>query len=160
LKKPGSSAITFGRNQSCRRQRSSLHYHTLGTFEPITIGTIAIGIRLRDPQLCAQKKLVSENSLTAHNRFRLFGGSFGRRSLRSPISILFCFLHHHIPGTAEPITIDTIQTSIDRRGDWNPTAGSTTLRPEETCATSELELACEKSGPTSLSDIDITHLIL
>ncbi|KAG5446433.1 hypothetical protein CSKR_105419 [Clonorchis sinensis] len=69
-------------------------------------------------------------------------------------------LHHHIPGTSEPITIGTIQTTIDRRGDWNPTAGPTTLRPEETFATSELQLACEKSGPTSLSDIDLTHLIL
>ncbi|KER21021.1 hypothetical protein T265_15189, partial [Opisthorchis viverrini] len=42
--------------------------------------------------------------------------------------------------------------------DRNPTAGSTTLHPEETCVTSELELAYETSGPTSLSDIDVmTH---
>ncbi|KAG5454706.1 hypothetical protein CSKR_104920, partial [Clonorchis sinensis] len=68
-------------------------------------------------------------------------------------------LHYHIPGTPEPIKIGTIQTTIDRRGDWNPTAGSTTLRPKETCAVPELEQACKKSGPTSLSDIDVTYLI-
>ncbi|KER28151.1 hypothetical protein T265_04981 [Opisthorchis viverrini] len=76
-KEPGSSAIALhlARNQSCHRQRASLHYRT--------------------------------------------------------------------PGTSEPITTGTIQT-----------AGSTTLRPKETYATSGLELACEKSGPTSLFDID------
>ncbi|KAG5443303.1 hypothetical protein CSKR_109065 [Clonorchis sinensis] len=63
-------------------------------------------------------------------------------------------LHYHIPGTFEPTRTGTIQTTIDRRGDWNPTTGHTTLRPRETCATPELELDCEKSGPTSLSDID------
>ncbi|KAG5442037.1 hypothetical protein CSKR_112029 [Clonorchis sinensis] len=67
-------------------------------------------------------------------------------------------LRYHIPGTSEPITIGTSQTTIDRTGDWNLTAGSKTLRPEETCTTSEIELACE-SGPTNLSDIDVTNLI-
>ncbi|KER21871.1 hypothetical protein T265_09903 [Opisthorchis viverrini] len=56
---------------------------------------------------------------------------------------------HHIPGTSERTTTGTIQTTIDRRGDRNPTAGSTTLHPKENCATSELELAYETSGPTT-----------
>ncbi|KER32108.1 hypothetical protein T265_01730 [Opisthorchis viverrini] len=38
------------------------------------------------------------------------------------------------------------------------TAGFTILHPKETCATSELELAHETSGPTILSDIDVTEL--
>ncbi|KER33991.1 hypothetical protein T265_12473, partial [Opisthorchis viverrini] len=59
-------------------------------------------------------------------------------------------LHHHIPGISEPIKTGTIQPTIDRRGDWNPTAGSATLHPKETCATSELELAYETSGPTNV----------
>ncbi|KER19963.1 hypothetical protein T265_15420, partial [Opisthorchis viverrini] len=57
-------------------------------------------------------------------------------------------LHHHIPGTSEPITTGIIQTIIDRRGDWNPTAESANLHPKETCATSGFELAYETSGPT------------
>ncbi|KER27566.1 hypothetical protein T265_05384 [Opisthorchis viverrini] len=61
-----------------------------------------------------------------------------------------------MPGTSEPITTGTIQTTIDRRGDWNPTAGSATLRPKETGATSEIELAYKTSGPTSLTDIEVT----
>ncbi|KAG5443029.1 hypothetical protein CSKR_109337 [Clonorchis sinensis] len=56
-------------------------------------------------------------------------------------------LRHHILGNSEPTTTGMIQTSVDCRVDWNTTAASTTLRPKETCATSELELACEKSGP-------------
>ncbi|KAG5441125.1 hypothetical protein CSKR_102774 [Clonorchis sinensis] len=68
-------------------------------------------------------------------------------------------LHYHMPGTPEPTMPGTIQTTIDRRGDWNPTVGSTTLHPKETYVTSELELAQKKSGPTSLSDNDVTYLI-
>ncbi|KER29216.1 hypothetical protein T265_04144 [Opisthorchis viverrini] len=41
-----------------------------------------------------------------------------------------------------------IQITIDRRGDWNANVGSAILYPKETCATSELELAYETSGPT------------